>query len=76
MELNYVSNGNFGEAIITVPEEDVEKVTAALDLISKMLCLPLDCAVDKDSREIRVFLEDYYEFITLRNKLYDHCDVA
>lgn len=77
MELNYSSKGNFGEVIITVPEkDDVEKVTAALDLISKMLCFPLDCVVDEETNEIRVFVEDYYEFLTLRNKLYDHCDAA
>ena len=77
MELNYVSNGNFGEVIITVPEkDDVEKVSAALDLISEMLCFPLDRVVDEETNEIRVFVEDYYEFLTLRRKLFDHCDAA
>ena len=77
MELNYSSKGNFGEVIITVSEEDdVEKVTAALDLISKMLCFPLDCVVDEETNEICVFVEDYYEFLTLRKKLLDHCEIA
>ena len=77
MELNYSSKGNFGEVIITVPEkDDVEKVTAALDLISEMLCFPLDRVVDEETNEIRVFVEDYYEFITLRKKTLYHCDVA
>ena len=77
MELNYSSKGNFGEVIITVPEkDDVKKVTAALDLISKMLCFPLDCVVDEETNEIRVFVEDYYEFLTLRKNLLDHCEIA
>ena len=77
MELNYLSKGNFGEVIITVPEkDDVEKVTVALDLISEMLCFPLDCVVDEETNEIRVFVEDYYEFLTLRKNLLDHCDAA
>jgi len=77
MELNYSSKGNFGEVIITVPEkDDVEKVSAAPDLISKMLCFPLDRVVDEETNEIRVFVEDYYEFLTLRKKLLDHCEIA
>ena len=77
MELNYSSKGNFGEVIITVPEkDDVEKVTAALDLISEMLCFPLNCVVDEETYEICVFVEDYYEFLTLRKKLLDHCEIA
>ena len=77
MELNYSSKEYFDEAIITVFEkDDVEKVTAALDLISKMLCFPLDCVVDEETYEICVFVEDYYEFLTLRKKLYDHCEIA
>ena len=77
MELNYSSKGNFGEVIITVPEkDDVEKVTAALDLISELLCFPLDCVVDEDANEIYVYVEDYYEFLTLRKKLLDHCEIA
>ena len=77
MELNYSSKGNFGEVIITVPEkDDVEKVTNALDLISELLCFPLDCVVDEDANEIYVYVEDYYEFLTLRKKLLDHCEIA
>ena len=77
MELNYSSKEYFDEAIITVFEkDDVEKVTAALHLISKMLCFPLDCVVDEETYEICVFVEDYYEFLTLRKKLYDHCEIA
>ena len=77
METYYTEINDFSKLVITVYEkDDLFKVVKALEFISKLLCVKLDCEISLDEKEILVSVEDYYEFKTLRRKLYDHCEVG
>ena len=77
MEIYYSARGNYGSVNIVVSETDqLDEVTNALDGISGMLCFPLDYEVYEDTNEICVFVEDYYEFLTLRKTLGDCCNLT
>ena len=77
METYYTEINDFSKLVITVYEkDDLFKVVKTLDFISKFLCVKLDYEISLDEKEIIVSVEDYYEFKTLRRKLYDHCEVG
>ena len=77
METYYKSINGFSKTIVTVHEkDDLFKVVKTLEFISKLLCVKLDYEVNFDEKEIIVSVEDYYEFNTLRRKLYDHCEIG
>ena len=77
METYYTEINDFSKLVITVYEkDDLFKVVKALEFISKLLCVKLDYEISLDEKEIIVSVEDYYEFKTLRRKLYDHCEVG
>ena len=77
MEIYYSARGNYGLVNIVVPETvQLDEVTNTLDSISGMLNFPLDYEVYEDTNEICVFVEDYYEFLTLRKTLYDCCNLT
>ena len=77
MKTYYTEINGFPKTVITVCEtDDLFKVVKTLEFISKLLCVKLDYYTDFDEKEIIVSVEDYYEFRTLRKKLYDHCPVA
>ena len=77
MEIYYSTSGNYGLVTIVVPEtNEIEDVKDALDSVFKALCATYDYEIDEDANEIYVYVEDYYEFLTLRKKLLDHCEIA
>lgn len=77
METYYTEMNGYPQIVITVYEkDDLFKVAKTLEFISKLLCVNLDYYADFDEKEILIDVEDYYEFKTLRKKLYDHCPVA
>ena len=76
METYYKEINDFSKLVITVYEnDDLFKVAKTLEFISELLCVKLDYEVNPDEKEIIVGVTDYYEFNTLRRKLYDHCDL-
>lgn len=76
METYYTEINGYPQTVITVYEkDDLFKVVKTLEFISKLFCVKLDYEVDPDEKEIIVDVTDYYEFNTLRRKLYDHCDL-
>lgn len=77
METYFKEINGFRKTVITVYEkDDLFKVVKTLEFISKLLCVKLDYEVNFDEKEIIISVEDYYEFKTLRRKLYDHCEVG
>ena len=77
METYYSSiNGNSVTVITVYNQDDLFEVVNTLEFLSKLLCVKLDYEVNLDEKEIIVYVEDYYEFISLRKKLYDHYRVA
>ena len=78
MEINYRSTeDNYGNVIISLSnEQDLFEVANTLEFISELLCNHISYDIDFDNNEITVFVNDYYEFLTLRGKLLDHCAIA
>ena len=78
MEINFKSTeDNYGNVIISLSNSDeLLEVANTLEFISKLLCNHISYDLDFDSNEITVFVNDYYEFLTLRGKLLDHCAIA
>ena len=73
MKIDFVSNNFTGNLIVTVFNLEVEK---ALEFIAKFLCKVLDYDVDYEYKEISVTVDDYYEYLSLRRLVLDHCSAA
>ena len=78
MKISYqTTNDGCGNVIVSVAEKsDLIEVAKTLDFISRLLFMNLSYDIDPDDNEVIIFVNDYYEFITLKRKLYDHCNVA
>ena len=77
MKIDFVSNNFTGNLIVTVFNiEDIFEVEKALEFIAKFLCKILDYDVDYEYKEISVTVDDYYEYLSLRKLVLDHCSVA
>ena len=78
MEINFKSTeDNYGNVIISLSNGDeLLEVANTLEFISELLCYHISYDSDFDSNEITVFVNDYYEFLTLRGKLLEHCAIA
>ena len=78
MEINYKTiEDNCGNVIISLSSSnELLEVANTLEFISKLLCYHISYDLDFDSNEITVFVNDYYEFLTLKAKLSDHCPIA
>ena len=77
MKIDFVSNNFTGNLIVTVFNlEDIFEVKKALEFIAKFLSKTLDYDVDYEYREISVTVDDYYEYLSLRRLVLDHCSVA
>lgn len=55
--------------------DDFPEVVGTLKFLEKLFCAPIDYDEDAANSEIRVYIADYYEYRTLRSKIYDHCNV-
>ena len=49
---------------------------ATLEFLEKFLCVNLSYDVDFNYNEVHVTVDDYYEYQTLRRKIFDHCCIA
>ncbi|MFR1553099.1 MAG: hypothetical protein ACLSTV_00250 [Coriobacteriales bacterium] len=77
MKIDFVSNNFTGNLIVTVFNlEDIFEVEKALEFIAKFLCKTFDYDVDYEYKEISVTVDDYYEYLSLRRLVLDHCSVA
>ena len=77
MKIDYVSNNFTGNLIVTVFNlEDIFEVEKALEFIEKFLSKHIDYDVDYEYKEINVTVEDYYEYLSIRRLILDHCSVA
>ena len=81
MKIDFVSNNFTGNLIVTVFNiEDIFEVEKALEFIAKFLCKflckVLDYDVDYEYKEISVTVDDYYEYLSLRRLVLDHCSAA
>ena len=74
MKIDYTQN----TLIITLyDKENVYHIWNTIDEMERMLCKKLD--VDEDDfdkfNEIRIDVDDYYEYLTYRKLLYQYCDL-
>ena len=77
MKINFTSNGELGNLIVTVLNpDDIFEVVKTLEFLEKFLCVNLSYDVDFNYNEVHVTVDDYYEYQTLRRKIFDHCNVA
>ena len=77
MKIDYVSNNFTGNLIVTVFNlEDIFEVEKALEFIEKFLYKHIDYDVDYEYKEINVTVDDYYEYLSIRRLILDHCSVA
>ncbi len=77
MKIDYVSNNSLGNLIVTVFHlEDIFAVEKALEFIEKFLCKCIDYDVDYEYKEVNVTVDDYYEYLSIRRLILDHCSVA
>lgn len=77
MKINFTSNGELGNLIVTVLNpDDIFEVVKTLEFLEKFLCRKLSYDVDFNYNEVHVTVDDYYEYQTLRGKIFDHCNVA
>ena len=76
MKIDFISNGELGNLIVTVLKpDDVFEVVKTLEFLEKFLCTNLPYDVDFNYNEVHVTVVDYYEYQTLRRKIFDHCCV-
>lgn len=77
MKIEYVSNNFTGNLIVTVFNlEEIFEVEKALGFIEKFLCRTFDYDVDYEYKEISVTVDDYYEYLSIRRLILDHCSIA
>ena len=77
MKIDFISNGELGNLIVTVLNpDDIFEVVKTLEFLEKFLCVNLSYDVDFNYNEVHVTVDDYYEYQTLRRKIFDHCCIA
>jgi len=62
MKIDFISNGELGNLIVTVLNpDDIFEVVKTLEFLEKFLCVNLS--------KVHVTVDDYYEYQTLRRKI-------
>ena len=60
--------------IIVHDKDNLYLVYNTLDEIERLLCKKLDVE-ETDEGDVRVDVDDYYEFLALRRKVLDYCPI-
>ena len=77
MNIHFTYNGDLANLIVSVTHpDDLSEVVNTLKFLEKLLCRKLSYSVDYDYNEVHLTVDDYYEFITFRKKILDHCFIA
>ena len=77
MKIDFISSRELGNLIVTVLNpDDIFEIVKTLEFLKKFLCVNLAYDVDFNYNEVHVTVADYYEYQTLRRKIFEHCSIA